>query len=331
MENQNGNMENNRKNMPPQYRGINTVFLPLILNYIIAIIVEFVFCGVVLFGVVSNYLYVSPEFEVVMEEAETMDSTALSDSIDALMTDEVVASLTATTIEVVEENLALLTICSALATIPIFLWMMHRDKKKRAMYDTFSKKNISVLYYGLVIVGSGALCLTLNNILTLSQLAETSQSYIESSETLYSISFSLQILAWGIITPISEEILFRGIIFKRLRSYLKPMTAIFWSALLFGVYHGNLVQMIYAFCCGWAFAWMYEKFGTIKAPMIAHICANLVSLILTKYELFVWMFENPIRMAIVTVTSAVIAASCYVLFTNMTREELTADQQEIIS
>ncbi len=98
--------------------------------------------------------------------------------------------------------------------------------------------------------------------------------------------------------------------------------AIFWSSLIFGAYHGNIVQFIYAFLCGVALAWSYEKFGTVIAPIVGHICMNLVSLILTQYDLFVWMFADPIRMTVITVSSATVAATCYVLFTNKIKETL---------
>lgn len=324
MDNQNGSIENNNR---PSLMKMNLVFLPLILNYAVSLIVQFVFCGVILFGVVSNYVYASPEFIAIMEEAENIDTDTLQGTIDTIMTDEVVDSLTEETINVVTNNIALLTVCCAIASIPVFAFIMFRDKKKRGLRAVGNQNSLPIMMWGLIIVGSAALCLVLNNILTLSQLAETSQAYIESSENLYSISFPLQIIAWGILTPISEEILFRGVLFKRLRHYLRPTTAMFWSALLFGVYHGNVVQLIYAFISGWMFAWLYEKFGTIKAPMLAHICMNIVSLILTQYDLFIWMFEDPIRMTVITVASAALMASCYVLFTNMTRSEVIENNE----
>ncbi len=324
MDNQNGNVQNSNLSNPMK---VNLVFFPLILNYAVSFAVQLIFCGIILFGVVSNYVYASPEFEMVMEEAENLDTDTIQGTIDTIMTDEVIEVLTEETIGVVENNIALLTVCCAIASIPVFALIMLRDKKKRGLRAVGTKDAFSLPFWGFIIVGSAALCLVLNNILTLSQLAETSQAYAESSENLYSISFPLQIIAWGILTPISEEILFRGVLFKRLRHYLRPTTAIFWSALLFGVSHGNIVQLIYAFISGWMFAWLYEKFGTIKAPMLAHICMNIVSLILTQYDLFIWMFEDPIRMTVITVASAALMASCYVLFTNMTRTEIIENNE----
>ncbi len=306
----------------PQRMKWGIVFLPLILNYAVSFIVQIAFCGTILFGVVSNYIYASPEFEVLIENMESDTSLSIADSVEELMTDEVMEAITLESIEVIENNLALLTILSAVASIPVFLGLMYRDKKKRVMPDAMEMKKAPVWHYGFIVVGSAMLCLALNNLLTLSQLSQVSQAYQESSESLYSISFPLQIIGLGILVPIAEEVLFRGVLYKRLRVYLRPLSAMLWSAIIFGAYHGNIVQLIYAFACGMLLAWSYEKFGTIKAPILGHICMNMTSLILTQYNFFVWMFQDPIRMTVITVVSATMVSICYVVYTNITNKNL---------
>ena len=48
------------------------------------------------------------------------------------------------------------------------------------------------------------------------------------------------------------------------------------SALLFGVYHGNLVQGTYGFVMGILFTIVYEKYKNFYLPVIMHALANLV-------------------------------------------------------
>lgn len=43
----------------------------------------------------------------------------------------------------------------------------------------------------------------------------------------------------------------------------------------FGVYHGNVLQFIYALLMGFMFALIYEKTGNLLAPVFAHIAANV--------------------------------------------------------
>ena len=62
---------------------------------------------------------------------------------------------------------------------------------------------------------------------------------------------------------------------------MKPWTAILWSAIFFGIFHGNLVQGVYAAFCGLYLGWVMERFATLKAPIMAHMAANIAIIVLT--------------------------------------------------
>jgi len=53
------------------------------------------------------------------------------------------------------------------------------------------------------------------------------------------------------------------------------------SALLFGVFHGNIVQGIYGTLMGLLIAYVYEKYDNFIAPVIIHVAANFSVYILT--------------------------------------------------
>lgn len=46
----------------------------------------------------------------------------------------------------------------------------------------------------------------------------------------------------GIVAPAAEEMIFRWLIYLRLRDWLKMPVAAVISGLIFGIYHGNIVQ-----------------------------------------------------------------------------------------
>ncbi len=85
-----------------------------------------------------------------------------------------------------------------------------------------------------------------------------------------------------IAAPLREELLFRGIIFERLRCVLPFFWAAAGSAAFFGLIHGNLLQGIYAFLMGLILAWLYEKKGRLLEPVIFHSTANLTSLLIQE-------------------------------------------------
>ena len=88
--------------------------------------------------------------------------------------------------------------------------------------------------------------------------------------------------------PICEELMFRGIVFHRLKDWVKPQAAIVISALLFGIYHGNVVQFFYATCMGVMLAIIYDKTGTLWISIVAHIAANLWSLFGSSFWSSLW-------------------------------------------
>ena len=108
---------------------------------------------------------------------------------------------------------------------------------------------------------------------------------ITPDEAVYfSIPLWSRMICYEIIAPVSEEILFRQIIFKRLRNISPFWVAALVSAMLFGVYHGNLVQGIYALIMGLFLALVYEWTGSLLAPVLFHVVANHVSDITYEFE-----------------------------------------------
>ena len=69
---------------------------------------------------------------------------------------------------------------------------------------------------------------------------------------------------------------------KRLRDFCNAKLAIIISAVFFGVFHGNLVQFVYAFIIGLMLAYVYEKMKTIWATIVFHVGANLLSVLITE-------------------------------------------------
>lgn len=102
--------------------------------------------------------------------------------------------------------------------------------------------------------------------------------------TFFGIPWWARILCYEIVAPISEELVFRQVIYKRLRGISPVWVAVMISALLFGFYHGNLVQGIYAFIMGCLLALVYEWTESFVAPVLFHMIANHLSDITYEFE-----------------------------------------------
>lgn len=117
--------------------------------------------------------------------------------------------------------------------------------------------------------------LGLNALLTLTGFADGSQTYQKVADRQYGVAFAVGLVLYGLISPFAEEVVFRGVIYNRLRRLYNPAIGIVVSGLLFGAFHGNLVQGVYGACLGMLMAYLYERSGRFLIPLIFHAVANL--------------------------------------------------------
>lgn len=116
--------------------------------------------------------------------------------------------------------------------------------------------------------------------LILNLLGFSAMAAIESATMSQMDTFSMFLYA-GLLAPIAEEILFRGLILRSLQPYGKK-TAIFVSALLFGLFHGNIVQTPFAFAVGLVLGYVAVEYSMVWA-MALHMFNNLlISDVLTR-------------------------------------------------
>lgn len=124
----------------------------------------------------------------------------------------------------------------------------------------------------------------LNILLSLTGLVQASKSYQNVADRQYSVVFGVGMVLFGLISPITEEIVFRGLVFNRMRRYYPILAAIVVSGVLFGAYHGNLVQGIYGSCMGILLAYTYERMHSFLIPCLFHAAANLTVYTLTDVQ-----------------------------------------------
>lgn len=109
------------------------------------------------------------------------------------------------------------------------------------------------------------------------------ESMVESSGlSEYSIMWYFATL---ILPPLVEEIVFRGLILTYLRrAGIGVVLAIGIQAVLFGVYHGNLIQGVYAAILGIVLGYLVIRYNSLVAPMFMHFCFNLFGTLLVDLE-----------------------------------------------
>ncbi|MPZ13318.1 MAG: CPBP family intramembrane metalloprotease [Chloroflexi bacterium] len=107
------------------------------------------------------------------------------------------------------------------------------------------------------------------------------QPQTEALHALRALGFPqiLAVLAAGaVVSPVVEELYFRGYVFNAYVAEKGPRTAFVASSLLFGVVHGHVVLVVPVFVVGLVLASVYRRSGTIVAPIAAHMLNNGIAL-----------------------------------------------------
>ena len=119
-------------------------------------------------------------------------------------------------------------------------------------------------------------------------------SSLDSStlDALTDSSMWVIVLAAVIMAPILEEYVFRKILIDRTIKYGQGVSVVV-SGLMFGLFHGNFNQFVYATVVGMFFAYVYVKTGNVKYTMGLHMAMNFMGGVVAT-GIVKKMLDNPL-------------------------------------
>ena len=112
------------------------------------------------------------------------------------------------------------------------------------------------------------------------------QNYVDMVEssglTQYSLLWAVATL---ILPPLTEEVIFRGLILQYLgRAGAGFLAANLIQSVLFGIFHMNLVQGIYTALFGFLLGYLAYRYDSVLVPMALHAVYNLFGTALVDLE-----------------------------------------------
>lgn len=146
----------------------------------------------------------------------------------------------------------------------------------------------------LLFAGTITLSIGLNLLLTITGITAIGLSESAATQTSSALSnygLALSVMIYGIITPLVEEFAFRGMFYSAIYSHVARrvtqhrkafLIAAGITSILFGIYHMNVAQGLYAFAMGMVFCLAYELTGQFLSPWILHAACNIISLVLSQ-------------------------------------------------
>ena len=163
----------------------------------------------------------------------------------------------------INSQVMMITLWSAVVTLPFLIMFRRADIRHDKLNDRHVKyESVFPLKY-LLIIPFGIFCMLAANsfveLLVMAVPGLMTDSYKAVEQSIYGSSFEIQVLAAGIICPIVEEMIYRALVYNRVKKLAGGVVAAVLSAVIFGVSHGNMIQGIYAFFIGLVCVYVYEK------------------------------------------------------------------------
>ena len=103
---------------------------------------------------------------------------------------------------------------------------------------------------------------------------------IERIVSAEALEVAALVTAACVVAPIFEELFFRGFLYPSVRDRFGVAAGAVASSLVFAMVHPGLPNQMATFVLGFAFCLIYERAGTLVAPVVAHAIFNGVQLAL---------------------------------------------------
>lgn len=118
---------------------------------------------------------------------------------------------------------------SSIITIPMIAWIYQKDQGRYEKQQESWWKYKAASRYGMwlvMLVGAVTACVAMNDIVMLMNMQRISQVYQSTEQIIYSAPRWLQLAGAGILAPVAEELVYRGMIYRRMRESLTAVQAL---------------------------------------------------------------------------------------------------------
>lgn len=125
----------------------------------------------------------------------------------------------------------------------------------------------------------------LSRLVYLLPLDDVIGSYEKVSSQLLKGGIGIQLVSLGIVVPIAEELIYRGLVFLRMKKLMEVWTAAVFASVMFGLFHFNLLQGVYTFMLSMVLITVFLKYRSIIPCIIIHSMANITAVLSEYYQI----------------------------------------------
>lgn len=263
-----------------QFINVVKALYPPLLYFMICLFVE---------GIADLYLFIRQTKDVTGQGANFLSSYQFLDILqNNLEKYTYLITLTGAAIAVIVFGTIYIRECS-LTEMPVGAQVKFTDKKNVLWI-------VCLGFFGSTGLGRFVSLLPLDNIIG---------NYEMTSSSLLRGNLFIQILSLAVIVPLAEELIYRGLVFSRMRKLMDVKIAMVMTSVLFGIFHFNLLQGVYAFLLSILLICIYLRYQSVFACVIIHAVANLISVLSSYFgisevlnrSLFLYFFVMAVELA----------------------------------
>ncbi len=142
---------------------------------------------------------------------------------------------------------------------------------------------------------------------------KTMENYINLIESIGVGSTTGAWIYTVLLAPIAEELIFRGVTLKLEKRVLKFAVANLIQAVLFGIYHQNIVQFVYAFLLGLLLGYICHLYDSILPAIVLHAAVNLFANIISATGLSEWYSTDIVKYVVLGISTTLVTTSAFLL------------------
>lgn len=248
------------------FKSIGKAALYFAVYYAVQLIVSFIY----------GTVWSASKTAELMAAGETVDAVALSEQLMAHLMED--------------QALHMISLWCGVITLAIY-WIRFAVRKKNFFQQVEIKK---IATNGILPIVVTALSLNVVLSMVIANIPWP-QEWIDAYAT-NSASLDGSLMSWlsaVVMAPVLEEILFRGLIYTRLKKGMPAIVAAILASFVFGLCHGTAIWIIYATGLGLVMTWVFEKYKSLTASILFHFSFNAMGLILNmipdSMEIVVWI------------------------------------------
>lgn len=178
---------------------------------------------------------------------------------------------------------AIFCVIMILITVPLFLKIRKSDKAniQPTLVKKMSFKGFLasiVIAFGLAGVSAIYQLIIRKFFMNVGTVAESVKSFDQTFQSTPGMaSYFWSLLSIAILGPIVEELIFRGVLFSGINKYLSGGVTVLITAVYFGLWHGNPMQMVYTALLGIGVGLAYAATRNMWFPVTIHLANNILS------------------------------------------------------